>query len=369
MALYFLCSILIIFIYLLLIGWTANGWDRVEETRLSNEYQAQNTYTVLIPFKDEEASIGDCLQSLLNQEGDSPIMEIIAINDHSEDNGPTIAANFPVTLIHSSEKGKKAALSKAISLAKNEYIITVDADCTFHKQWLKLIDQSIQSNEADILVGPVVIKEEDSILSRFQFMDTASTMAVTAAGLINDKFYLSNGANFIYKKSAFLSVHGFKGNDQIASGDDVFLMGKFKEEGFTIAYCKSRRASAITKGENSIHHFINQRQRWASKSKAYANRSILFFQGYIFFTAASLIFTLFILPFFIGSFALITGGFMLFLKMIIDYLYLNKMIRFFKGKKVMKSFLICSLLYLPYICFMAYIALFPSTTDWKGRTV
>ena len=39
--------------------------------------------------------------------------------------------------------------------------------------------------------------------------------------------FLCNGANLAYKKHHFIQLNGFKGNDTIASGDDIFLFEKF----------------------------------------------------------------------------------------------------------------------------------------------
>jgi hypothetical protein len=38
---------------------------------------------------------------------------------------------------------------------------------------------------------------------------------------------LCNGANLAYKKTVFTELNGFQGNENIASGDDIFLFEKF----------------------------------------------------------------------------------------------------------------------------------------------
>ena len=51
------------------------------------------TVSVIIPARNEEASLGDCLQSLVTQTGVA--FEIIVVDDHSTDRTREIASSFP----------------------------------------------------------------------------------------------------------------------------------------------------------------------------------------------------------------------------------------------------------------------------------
>jgi hypothetical protein len=71
-----------------------------------------------------------------------------------------------------------------------------------------------------------VFTNNGSLLQTFQFIDFMSLQGVTAAS-VNAGFHnMCNGANLAYKKEVFFEVNGFKGIDNIASGDDMLLMNK-----------------------------------------------------------------------------------------------------------------------------------------------
>lgn len=370
MILFFLFNMMVCFGYLLLIGWISNQWDELDEVLLPIDYKPKNAFSIIIPFRNEKGRIDECIQSLQDLNENSPIYEIIAVNDHSDDEGGKGLSADNLTLINASAVGKKNAITQAVSEAKYPWIITIDADCIFHTDWLKIIDQGIEKYGVNVLVGGVKIKEEESLISRFQFMDFASTMGITAAGLISQKFYLCNGANFIYQKSLFDEVGGFRGNESIASGDDVFLLSKFTDLDICkVLFLKSDRGAAATKAEVSIYSLFLQRKRWATKTKAYASSAVVFIQGYVFVLAVLIVLDIFVLPFIIGSFSVITGVFLLFLKSIIDFLYLSKMVKFYEGKKIMKGFVASIGLYIIYIITMGMMAIIPSKVSWKGRKV
>ena len=364
-------ELFICYIYLVVISWIANQWDEIEEVRISNKFKPKNTYSIIIPYRNEENCLGACINSLLLLDGNIE-HEIITVNDHSEDESRQILNQFRndhIFHLDSSDFGKKAAIKRGIQEAKNHFIITLDADCVVHKDWLKLIEESISNQNLDVLVGPVKFYEEKTFLARFQFMDISATMATTAAGIRSGKFFLSNGANFIYKKSLFYTVQGYDGNKEIASGDDVFLLEKFVNNKVKVGFLKSKRGAVISHAENSWIKLFRQRKRWATKTKAYANKNILKLQGFIFGMCLISLINFIILPFIIGDAAIIIGMFVLLIKGVVDFLFLNRMVRFFGGKKVLKAFIPAFLIYPIYYLIIGLQALIPTKVEWKGRKV
>src|SRR5690606_34027189 len=85
-----------------------------------------------------------------------------------------------------------------------------------------------------------------------------------------------NGANLAYKKQVFLELDGFKGIDDLASGDDeLFLHKVAKAYPGTIGFCKAKEACVYTHAKPNLKEFIQQRRRWASKSVKYKDKKII----------------------------------------------------------------------------------------------
>ncbi|MEE9438127.1 MAG: hypothetical protein V3V14_03945, partial [Saprospiraceae bacterium] len=133
-----------------------------------------------------------------------------------------------------------------------------------------------------------------------------------------------------------------------------------------ICFLKSKQAVVSTQAESNLSSLIQQRKRWATKSKDYAHKNILLIQGFVFFISCLVIVNL--LMSLVGSLvALYSLGVILIIKLLVDYLYLSKLAAYFKNKKPLNGFLFSSLFFLGYIIFAGLQALFPNSYKWKGR--
>ena len=66
-----------------------------------------------------------------------------------------------------SNSPKKDAISRAVPILKHEWIITTDADCTVNKNWLLTLDNFIQKNSPEMVVGAVVYKTKNNWFHHF----------------------------------------------------------------------------------------------------------------------------------------------------------------------------------------------------------
>ena len=87
--------------------------------------------SVIVPARNEAACLGECLRSLVKQEGVS--YEIIVVDDHSTDATREIAASFPVQVIAADPlpagwSGKCNAAWSGAKIAKGKWLLFTDAD-------------------------------------------------------------------------------------------------------------------------------------------------------------------------------------------------------------------------------------------------
>ena len=235
-------------------------------------------FSIIIPARNEARNIGACLSSIEKLNYPPELLEVIVVDDHSEDDTAAIAKTFPfVRLISLAQyiqqpinSYKKQALSVAIQQSKGDYIITTDADCIVLPEWLRSFDRVIQQKQAVFIAAPVIIENQSGWLNKFECLDFMMLQAITVAAVQSGAHVMSNGANLCFKKSAFEEVGGYEKADAIASGDDMLLMQKIADiYPDKIVYCKSKEAIVSTHGTSSLREFINQRIRWASKGKYY----------------------------------------------------------------------------------------------------
>src|SRR5213595_872089 len=96
---------------------------------------AQPTISVIIPARDEEASLGACLESLVAQTGVA--FEMIVVDDHSTDRTREIAQSFPGVRVMEAGPlpegwiGKNNAVTAGAREARGQWLLFTDAD-TLH---------------------------------------------------------------------------------------------------------------------------------------------------------------------------------------------------------------------------------------------
>lgn len=87
--------------------------------------------SVIVPIHNVEAYLSDCLDSILQQTHQN--LEVILINDGSEDSSQAIAENYVekdkrFQLINQESKGVAAARNEGLDRAHGEYIMFLDSD-------------------------------------------------------------------------------------------------------------------------------------------------------------------------------------------------------------------------------------------------
>jgi chlorobactene glucosyltransferase len=117
--------------------------------------------SVLVPARDEEATIAKCVQSLMGQ--DYPRFEVIVLDDQSSDATPTIlqklAATHPsIKVITGSEPphgfvGKNWACHQLALSAAGDLLLFTDADTVFQPTALRHIVAAQQGEQADLITG------------------------------------------------------------------------------------------------------------------------------------------------------------------------------------------------------------------------
>lgn len=371
-----LILVVFLFIYVLTIGQIIYGFNQIKTYHIptTNNQQPTTFFAIVIPFRNESQNLPQLLESIKNLDYPIDLFEIILVDDFSEDDSTRIIYNwrmengvFQTTLLENlriSNSPKKDAIARAIPIIKNEWIITTDADCILPENWLKTLDSYIQNHEVSMLVGSVSYQCKKSFLHHFQQLDVTSLQGTTIGSFGMKLGFMCNGANFCYTKSLFNELNGFSGNNNLASGDDVFLLQKavqkFPEQ---VHYLKSKSNIVITKPVDSWKSLFQQRMRWASKTSSYQSVFGKDLAVIVFFGNLSLVVGLWFLVF---GFLPWQNLFVLFLiKFCFDYTLLYKTNRFLTHKRM--RFLIMSSLFYPFFCVtVALFSLF-GKYEWKGR--
>lgn len=368
-------SIVISVIYSILILFFIIGFHKVK-LFISTNSSVKSEFTIIIPFRNEAENLPELLQSISQINYPKNKFEIILVNDDSNDNSVKIInkafrdiASSNIRIINNIRKSnspKKDAIETAIQLSKFDWIITTDADCILPINWLKTIDDFIQKESPKMIVAPVTYNVNNSFLEQFQLLDFISLIGTTIGAFGINKPFLCNGANLCYSKKAFEEVGGFENNNNIASGDDIFLLEKIvKKYPDKVHFLKSQDALVITKPQPTFSQLIEQRLRWASKATAYKNWFGKFVGISVF------LMNLWIVGLLVSSILNISSWWffftIFFTKFLVDFLIINKTLFFTKQSKNIIFYPIIAIFYPIFNVFIAFLSLLKIKFSWKER--
>ncbi|MBA4053456.1 MAG: hypothetical protein C0490_01970 [Marivirga sp.] len=360
----FLFIVYYLFMAVLLVGWNKAS-HRPE--RESSETACNTFITVVIAVRNEEHIIQFLLDDLTKQKYKS--FEVIIVDDQSEDKTRSIVDDYVKKdnrffLERSSGTGKKQALTAGIKAARGSVIVTTDADCTVSDYWLEGLSRYFSNERVKMVFGGVRMKTS-SFFSHLQALEFLSLIGSGAAMAGIRLPIMCNGANLAFRKSTFDEVGGYKGNFHIPSGDDEFLMRKILSRyPRGVEFAPVRNSIVTTDTTHSLLAFLNQRIRWAGKWKAnqsFTSKVLALF--ILSFQICILFLPVFVLTNTIDPWIALS---LWLLKVILEFIFLRSMGRFFSVPWHWMPFLFLQFIYPAYVVLIGIFSNFRSF-EWKGR--
>jgi len=353
------------FFLILIYFW---GWKKLSPANRSVNRSA-TTVSIVVAVRNEAVNIPALIRALKSQDYPKELMEVLFIDDHSTDSTRDaihlcVKGETVYSILSSSGVGKKDALQCGYSKCRGDLIITTDADCTFNQKWISALVSCFEDKKADFIIGPVILDEGPGIFQDLQALEFLSLTGTAGGSAGIGKPILCNGANLAFKANIVSSQPDLL-NRKFASGDDIFLLQHVKKEhGCTPVFLKSREATVVSKGQDDLKSFWNQRKRWTSKNRGCRDFDSAFAAIIVYLTNLFLLVSL-ILSFFIPQVFLIFIGLFL-LKSIPDFLFMYTVTEFFDKKPLLRYFLILQVLYFFYVSIIP-IAGTIGKFSWKDR--
>lgn len=231
---------------------------------------------VVIPFYNEEKNLPELLSSLEKQVNIEQF-ELIFVDDHSSDSGPSIITHWGTShpsvslkLVTNANtgRGKKFCILSGVRQSSANWILCLDADVSFSADFLFAWKQLIFSLPENQVFVPGLIfpkKVKDNFIEAFADVEQVMLTGFTLSTARKGKPVLSSGANMLLNKNWFLKSQPFEGNLQVKSGDDMFMLQAALPQG--VGYNNDPRCFAQTPSPNNWMHYFKQRQRWLGKVK------------------------------------------------------------------------------------------------------
>jgi cellulose synthase/poly-beta-1,6-N-acetylglucosamine synthase-like glycosyltransferase len=280
-----------------LMTWFMYGWLRLSYPSEREVPEPQVVFfSVIVPARDEAGVIHHLLNTLDQQHFSSKGFEVIVVNDHSTDTtlkevqrAKEAYPALQLRVLQAPDPSgsdfvayKKSAIQAGIRAARGSWIVTTDADCQPPPAWLSSLFRYIHDYQPYLVSGPVCYSSQKGLFARLQALEFMALISIGAASLRLNAPSMCNGANLAYKRSLFEAVGGFEGVDQIASGDDEFLMHKVHQHyPERVHFLKHQGAMVRTAPLSTLRAFVGQRKRWASKGAYYQSKWLRALTGFV----------------------------------------------------------------------------------------
>jgi glycosyltransferase involved in cell wall biosynthesis len=199
--------------------------------------------TVIIPARNEEESLGACLQSLVSQSEDifelGRDWELIVVDDHSTDKTAEVARQFAGVTLMQAEKlesgwtGKANAIWTAAKLARGRWLLFTDADTVHEPGDLRRAIHEAHRHKAGMLsYSPrqIVSGFAQRSLMPLVFSELALAYPPAKVSDPNNRLAAANGQFLLVEREAYrrLGGHASVANDVLEDVELAFLAKRRK---------------------------------------------------------------------------------------------------------------------------------------------
>ena len=214
------------------------------------------TVSVIVPAYNAEKNIANLIESLLNLDYPSELLEIIIVDNNSKDQTKEIAKQYPVKLLEEKNiQSSYAARNLGIKAAKGDILAFTDVDCIVDAQWIR---NAISCGDmADLVAGNVIFIRK-SKYNIFEIYDSHFYKQQK----YNASIGASTTANLIVKKSVFNLLGPFP---VVKTGSDIRWTKMATNKGFTMVYCENSKV--FHPARKSLKEIIQREIRFLGVSR------------------------------------------------------------------------------------------------------
>lgn len=323
--------------------------------------------TVIVAARNEEDNILRTLESLNNLEYPEGKLELLIVDDQSEDSTGKIIDDFikdkphfekiTTEKIHTKLIGKMRALTYALDKANGEIILTTDADCAVNPEWVKTVC-SYYTEDVGMVCG-FTTQEVRNSFTGMQAIDFIYLLTA-GSGTVNLGIPISCiGNNMSYRKKAYDETGGYE-NLPFSVTEDFILLNAVKNlKKYKILFPLDKKSLVTSVACKTWKSLIRQKKRWGVGGLGVP------FIGFVIMVFGFLCnLAILLTPLFFSAVWLYLAVF----KITIDFFVLLPVHRQLSISKNLKYFFHYQLYYLIYVIALPFLVLPNQKVIWKGRT-
>ncbi len=333
--------------------------------------------SIVVAARNEEQNLPKLLPCLLRQDYPRDRLEIVIVDDRSEDDTWNILADAKrqhphLNAVRVTERlpdyaPKKRALDAGIRTATGEILLLTDADCLPPPTWVRSTVRFYR-DDVSVVAGysPYVYPSATPPLIRGMLsLDCFAFAAVSAASAGWGQPLTATGTNLSYRRETYFAAGGFEPIKQWISGDDDLFMRHLAQRRLgAFSYSLDPDAYVPTIAPTSWRQFWHQRIRFGSKGRHQRPFVLLCTIG-VYLLNVLLVFGA--VSFLLGSAGVLWSTVVAWgLKSLIEFCFLFVTARKFKETALLKYFIPTAMVHPFYISVFGFLGL-AGNFRWKGE--
>lgn len=215
--------------------------------------------SVVLPVRNGERTIGDCLASILRNDYPPDRREVVVVDNASTDRTAEIIKRYPVHYVYEARLGRSAARNRGIEESRGEIVAFIDADCVASTQWLRQLTAGFEEYGVSGVAGEILAFPPTTPAERYYAIQRARPQA----SAVNRTRPYAVTANVAFRRETFDRIGGF--DRRFPSGQDMDFGWRFVDAGLKLVY--RERAVVLHRhrptGLSLFRQYFFRAQGWA----------------------------------------------------------------------------------------------------------
>ncbi len=184
--------------------------------------------SIVIPARNEEASISRCLGAIRSIRTPDAEVEIIVVDNNSTDGTAAISQKFGAKVVTKKEGTIGSLRNAGAAVAKGQFIAFLDADCIVPGDWLERA-LSFFADDCRMIIG-----FRRTIPDGANWVARSWDLLFSKRNFTAEVEWLPSG-NMIMPRDAFLSIGGF--DEGLETNEDCDLCFRLGKLGYRVLSC------------------------------------------------------------------------------------------------------------------------------------
>ena len=191
----------------------------------------QPTASVIVPVRNGERTIDDCIRSLLELRYPADRLELRVVDNGSRDGTAEILQGYGdrIALLHERRRGPAAARNAGLRGARGEVVAFTDADCVVDPDWLSFLVGPLRDPSLGIVGGTILARPPANDIERFGEAIHDHRMAIE---MYRPPYAIT--MSWASRREVLHELGGF--DERFRRGEDCDLSYRLTQAGYAMAF-------------------------------------------------------------------------------------------------------------------------------------